>query len=286
MRVSAPSSFFRSVSVRDAAAGPARTLFTSPRWECRFWAVTVTCPGSWRQEKGASPPVKGGEDLIRKSARRERVAHADVVLESLAGVRPEDLGFPAAPATPSARQPEPARRPGRSTQSPVECRQWKLERLGNRDVPGIVAGDRAAEVPYPGRERLEWHQKDVEVEKIPLGSRCLETTEELGALEPPQDVRRLDQDEMRGDEVPLAENLLGPGALCTGVGRRSDEHRRIDDRAHRRSVSLCFSICFADTRTSAEFFRSRTRSSHAWIEGRAARRPSSPLRYSCMDMPS
>jgi pseudouridine-5'-monophosphatase len=34
---------------------------------------------------------------------RERVPHADVVLETLAGVRPEDLGFPAAPATPSAR---------------------------------------------------------------------------------------------------------------------------------------------------------------------------------------
>ena len=34
---------------------------------------------------------------------RERVAHADVVLETLAGVRPEAPGFPAAPATPSAR---------------------------------------------------------------------------------------------------------------------------------------------------------------------------------------
>jgi pseudouridine-5'-monophosphatase len=49
---------------------------------------------------------------------RERVAHADVVLETLAGVRPEDLGLARTSAGPSAgstRQPKAARGPGRST---------------------------------------------------------------------------------------------------------------------------------------------------------------------------
>lgn len=48
---------------------------------------------------------------------RERVAHADLVLETLAGVRPEDLGLDRGSAglsARSARQPKPARGPDRS----------------------------------------------------------------------------------------------------------------------------------------------------------------------------
>src|SRR4029453_12270465 len=34
------------------AAGPARTLFTSPRWDCRFWALT------WLKRHWRSPERK------------------------------------------------------------------------------------------------------------------------------------------------------------------------------------------------------------------------------------
>ena len=38
------------------AAGPAKTLFTSPRWDCRFWALTWL-KRHWRSREGRPPTV-------------------------------------------------------------------------------------------------------------------------------------------------------------------------------------------------------------------------------------
>src|SRR5581483_9766843 len=57
------------------AAGLARTLCTSPRWDCRFWALTWL-RRHWRLPEGRPTTVASRLSLLRSSAFLRAIASA------------------------------------------------------------------------------------------------------------------------------------------------------------------------------------------------------------------
>ena len=98
-----------------------------------------------------------------------------------------------------------------------------------------MARYRPPQLPHPlgeGREREELERQQQEV------AACLVRVawiEDALALESAQHVGRLDEHELRCHEIATRKNGLRPGAVTPRVGRGRDEHRRVDDHAHRRS---------------------------------------------------
>src|SRR5438128_10760632 len=83
---------------------------------------------------------------------------------------------------------EPTRRSRRPHEPAIEGRERKIECLGNRHVPGVVARDRVAQFPDAGGERLEREQTDVEADEVALRGSGFQTRQLSRSLEPTKDV--------------------------------------------------------------------------------------------------
>ena len=72
------------------------------------------------------------------------------------------------------RRGEPAARAGCAAESCVERRQRAGEHLGQRDVPGIVAGQVTPQRPYALGERRKRIEVDIQTQQVPMCARGLE----------------------------------------------------------------------------------------------------------------
>ena len=165
----------------------------------------------------------------------------------------------------------------------VERHQWTIQRLCQRNVPCVVAGQVAAQRPYPLSKRREGKQLDFQPQQISMRAGGFYTRYLLTQLQPAQDVAGLDENQLRPGQVAFGKCSFRPLALVARIDQDRDQHGCVNDCRHVRSASRARRIWSGSTRVSATAFRSRTPCSHAAMEGRDAIRSNSQRRNSCID---
>ena len=165
----------------------------------------------------------------------------------------------------------------------VQRHKGTIERFGQCYVPGVVTGQVVPQRPYALGKRHERKQLKVKPKQISVSAVGLESRDFAGSFQPPQNVARLGQRQLRTGRRILGERGFRPSPLSPRVDQNRDKHGCIDDDRHVRSASRARRMLDGRTRVPAAALRLRTPCSHASMEGREAIRSNSQRRNSCMD---
>src|SRR5690606_3975672 len=142
-----------------------------------------------------------------------------------------------------------------------------------------------------GCEQLVGPQLDRQVEQVGVGLGGEIRADPGGRLLAPQDVGRLEQHEVRREQVGPAQLIGGPLAGGPTVDEQRDDRRGIaDDGAghggQRRSASRSATISSGSTRDPVAATRARARAMTSSTDGLVAAVMSNPRTYSCRDFPA
>ena len=181
------------------------------------------------------------------------------------------------------RSDDPAPRAVRAPEPFIQRQQRTAERLGQCDVPSIVAGQVVPQGPHPLGKRRERKQRHVKPKQIPVSTGGFKTRDLARPFQPAQDVGRLDQCELGSGRSAVGEHGFRPFPFASRIDQDRDERGRINDDRHVRSASRARRMLDGCTRVPAAAFRLRTPCNHAASDGREAMRSSSLRRNSCMD---
>ena len=107
------------------------------------------------------------------------------------------VSVPPIPPPPSGRLDDLALRAAGTAELSVERSERAAERLRQRDVPGVVAGQAVAQRPYALGEGGEREQRHVESQQILVRAGSFQVRNLAGPFESTQDVGRLGQDRFR-----------------------------------------------------------------------------------------
>jgi len=184
---------------------------------------------------------------------------------------------------PPGRSDDPAPRTLRTPDPFIQCQQRTVKRLGQCDVPGIVAGQVVPQGPHPFGERRERKQRHIEPKQIPVSAGGFERRDLARSFQAAQDVGRFDQCEFGSGWYAVGKHGLRPCPVTSRTDQDRYERRRINDNRHVRSASRARRMLDGRTRVPAASFRLRTPCSQVASDGREAIRSSSPRRNSCMD---
>jgi len=170
-------------------------------------------------------------------------------------------------------------------QPPVEGGKWCPQQLCQGNVAGIVRGEVVTELPDPACKRFVGKEVNSEGEEI---SMC--EGGHLGRELPcqdsaPEDVRHLDEHQVRSGEPTPAEQLFSPASIRPSVDEGGRDGGCVDDERHRRSASRWTRIRSRESRLPVLAFRSRTRATRSSGSGRSASSIRRPRRYSCSERP-
>ena len=149
----------------------------------------------------------------------------------------------------------------------VQRHKWTIERFGQCDVPGVVAGQVAPQRPYALGKRRERKQLRVKAKQISVSAVGLESRDFAGSFQPAQNVARLGQRQLRAGRRILGERGFRPSPFSPRVDQNRDKHGRIDDDRHVRSASRARKMLDGRTRVPAASLRLRTPCNHASMEG-------------------
>ena len=174
-------------------------------------------------------------------------------------------------------------RPRRAAESSIQRCKGAIERLGHRDIPGIVAAQIAAQLPNTAGKRRKGKQVQIQPQQVPVRAGCLQSGNFPGLLQTAQYVGHFNQHQFGTRQRTFGDRRLRPFALWPRIHQRRYEYGRIDDQRHFRSVSRARRMLAGGTRVPATSFRSRTLLSHSDGEGRDTIRSNSQRRNSCMD---
>ena len=165
----------------------------------------------------------------------------------------------------------------------VQRHKGTIERFGQCNVPSVVTGQVVPQRPYALGKRHERKQLKVKPKQVSVSAVGLESRDFAGSFQPPQNVARLGQRQLRTGRRILGERGFRPSPLSPRVDQNRDKHGCIDDDRHVRSASRARRMLDGRTRVPAASLRLRTPCSHASMEGREAIRSNSQRRNSCMD---